>query len=250
VLQRQGDFVDVFFPADANSTLVALEYMLGTTQKINVMIAGKTLEPRWLTIDLARKQLQDSIMTWDFASDENPDVVLAGIGDYPTKEVLAAISLAKNEYPDARLRCVNISSLTSSGSSHGLGRCGDYITDQEFNHQFTTDKPVICNFHGYPETLKSILFGYIVDPNRFDIRGYIEQGSTTTPFDMHVRNKTSRYHLVIAIFERLAIANRIPKEQAQNIIIKYQKLIAENTEYIKENGIDMPEIDSWQWTNR
>jgi len=250
VLQRQGDFVDVFFPADANSTLVALEYMLGTTQKINVMIAGKTLEPRWLTIDLARKQLQDSIMTWDFASDENPDVVLAGIGDYPTKEVLAAISLAKNEYPDARLRCVNISSLTSSGSSHGLGRCGDYITDQEFNRQFTTDKPVICNFHGYPETLKSILFGYIVDPNRFDIRGYIEQGSTTTPFDMHVRNKTSRYHLVIAIFERLAIANRIPKEQAQNIIIKYQKLIAENTEYIKENGIDMPEIDSWQWINR
>ncbi|MEI6850689.1 MAG: phosphoketolase family protein [Candidatus Saccharibacteria bacterium] len=247
VLRRQGDFVDVFFPADGNTTLVVLEHMLSSVKKINVMVAGKTQEPRWLTTDLARKQLKDSIMTWDFASDVNPDVVLAGIGDYPTKEVLAAISLSKKEWPDVRLRCVNINSLTSSGSSHGLGRCGDYISEQEFNLQFTPDKPVICNFHGYPETLKSILFNYTVNPVRFDVRGYIEEGSTTTPFDMHVRNKTSRYHMVIAVFEKLAAANRIPKEAAQNIIIKYQNLIIENTEYIKKNGIDMPEIDNWKW---
>jgi len=248
-LQRQGDFVDVYFPSDANTALVVLEHMLNTTRKINIMVAGKTLEPRWLTIDLARQQLQNSIMTWDFASDDNPDVILVGIGDYPTKEVLAAISLAKTEWPDVRLRCVNVSSLTSSGSSHGLGRSGDYITDQEFNRQFTTDKPVICNFHGYPETFKSILFNYIVDPKRFDVRGYIEQGSTTTPFDMHVRNQTSRYHLVIAIFEKLITSGRIPSEQASQIISKYRQLIEANTEYIKKNGIDMPEIDSWQWKN-
>src|SRR5680860_51443 len=249
-LRRQGDFVDVYFPSDGNTTLVVLEHMLKTTQKINIMIAGKTLEPRWLTTDLARQQLENSIMTWDFASNDDPDVVLVGIGDYPTKEVIAAISLAKTEWPDVRLRCVNVSSLTSNESSHGLGKSGNYVTEQEFSRQFTTDKPVICNFHGYPETFKSILFNYVVDPRRFDIRGYIEQGSTTTPFDMHVRNKTSRYHLVMAIFERLAAANRIPKEQAQNIIIKYQKLIAENTEYIKKNGVDMPEIDNWKWENR
>jgi xylulose-5-phosphate/fructose-6-phosphate phosphoketolase len=247
VLQRQGDFVDVFFPADGNTTLAVLEHMLGTTKKINVMVAGKTQEPRWLTTELAQKQLKDSIMTWDFASDPNPDVVLVGIGDYPTKEVLAAISLSKSEWPDARLRCVNINSLTSSGSSHGLGLSGNYISESEFNRQFTADKPVICNFHGYPETLKSILFNYAVDPRRFDIRGYLEQGSTTTPFDMHVRNLTSRYHLLIAIFERLAASNRIPKETAQHIIIKYQKKIVENTEYIKIHGIDMPELDSWTW---
>jgi len=249
-LQRQGDFVDVYFPSDANTTLVVLEHMLSTTRKINIMVAGKTLEPRWLTIDLARKQLQDSIMTWNFASDDNPDIILVGIGDYPTKEVLAAISLAKTEWPDVRLRCVNVSSLTSSGSSHGLGRSGDYITEQEFSRQFTTDKPVICNFHGYPETFKSILFNYIVDPKRFDVRGYIEQGSTTTPFDMHVRNQTSRYHLVIAIFEKLTTSGRIPNEEASQIIAKYRQLIDTNTEYIKKNGIDMPEIDSWQWKNR
>jgi xylulose-5-phosphate/fructose-6-phosphate phosphoketolase len=249
VLRRQGDFVDVFFPADGNTTLAVLEHMLGTTKKINVMVAGKTQEPRWLTPDLAQKQLENSIMTWDFASDAKPDVILVGIGDYPTKEVLAAISLAKSEWPDARLRCVNINSLTSSGASHGLGQKGNYITESEFNRQFTSDKPVICNFHGYPETLKSILFNYAVDPRRFDIRGYLEQGSTTTPFDMHVRNLTSRYHLLIAIFEKLASADRIPKEMAQNIIIKYQKKIVENTEYIKQNGIDMPEIDNWQWNS-
>lgn len=249
-LQRQGDFVDVYFPSDANTTLVVLEHMLSTTRKINIMVAGKTLEPRWLTIDLARKQLQDSIMTWNFASDDNPDIILVGIGDYPTKEVLAAISLAKTEWPDVRLRCVNVSSLTSSGSSHGLGRSGDYVTEQEFSRQFTTDKPVICNFHGYPETFKSILFNYIVDPKRFDVRGYIEQGSTTTPFDMHVRNQTSRYHLVIAIFEKLTTSGRIPNEEASQIISKYRQLIDTNTEYIKKNGIDMPEIDSWQWKNR
>jgi len=247
-LKRQGNFVDVFFPVDGNSTLVTLDHMLSSTRRINVMVAGKTIEPRWLTPDLSKIQMQDSMMTWDFASDDNPDVILTGIGDYPMKEVMATITLVKSEWPDARLRCVNISSLTSSEDSHGFGRCGDYVTEMEFNRQFTTDKPVICNFHGYPETLKSILYNYNVDPERFDIRGYLEQGSTTTPFDMHVRNKTSRYHLVIAVFERLAAAGRIPKETAQDIIFKYQKKITENTEYIKQNGIDMPEIDNWLWT--
>jgi len=187
-------------------------------------------------------------MIWDFASDKNPDVIIAGVGDYPTKESLAAIDLAKNEWPDIRLRFVNINSMTSSRHSHGLGHSGDFVTDQEFTNLFTSNKPVIVNFHGYPETIKSALFDYGVDSERFDVRGYIEHGSTTTPFDMHVRNKTSRYNLVIAIFEKLARANKIPKEIAQNIITKYQKKIIDNTEYIKIHGVDTPEIDEWQWT--
>jgi len=244
-LRRHGDFVDVYFPADGNSTLVTLEKMMQTTKHINVVVAGKTLEPRWLTIELARKQLQTGIMTWDFASDNDPDVVLAGIGDYPTKEVVAAIDLAKSEWPDLRLRCVNVSSITSRGFGQGK-RC---IDNNEFDRQFTTDKPVICNFHGYPETLKAVLFNYVNDANRFDIRGYVECGSTTTPFDMHVRNKTSRYHLVMAIFEKLIGSDRITDEDAKNIIMKYAKKIEDNTQYIKETGIDLPEIDSWQWNN-
>ncbi len=210
------------------------------------MVAGKTIEPQWLTPQLARRQMQTGLMIWDFASDENPDVVLAGVGDYPTKETMAAIDLAKSEMPDIKLRFINVSSLTA----RGFGQGKNYIDEAEFNRQFTLDKPVIINFHGYPETIKSILFNYATDATRFDVRGYIEIGSTTTPFDMHVRNKTSRYNLVMAIFENLAKTGKIDYEIAHSIVEKYQRKIEENTEYIKENGIDMPEIDNWQWSKR
>lgn len=245
-LRRQGQFVDVFFPADGNMTLAVLQHIMGTTRQINILVAGKTLEPRWLTPELAQKQLQAGLMAWDFASDPDPDIVLAGTGDYPMKEVMAAIDLAKQEWPDTRIRCVNISSLTSCG----LGRGGMCVAQVGFEETFTKDKPVICNFHGYPETLKAILFNYIHDPQQFDIRGYIESGSTTTPFDMHVRNHTSRYHLVMAIFDKLGVAGRLPFEEAQHIISKYQQKIDENTAYIKVHGIDLPEIDSWVWPVR
>lgn len=245
-LQRQGDFVDVYFPPDGNTTLAVLEHMLSSTQKINVMVAGKTQEPRWLTPELAKKQLEVGLMTWDFASDDDPDIVLAGAGDYPMKEVMAAIDFIKQERSDIRVRCVNISSLTSCG----LGRGGLCITQAGFEDNFTADKPVVLNFHGYPETLKAILFDYTHHPERFDIRGYVESGSTTTPFDMHVRNSTSRYHLVIAIFEKLVKARRLTQEDAQPIIAKYQQKIDENTDYIKEHGIDVPEIDEWVWPAR
>jgi xylulose-5-phosphate/fructose-6-phosphate phosphoketolase len=243
VLRRHGDFVNVYFPADTNSTLVAMERMLSSTRQINVLAAGKTMEPQWLTMEQARKQINDGIMVWDFASDENPDVVIAGIGDYPTKEVLATIDLAKQEYPNIRLRCVNVSSLTTNGFGQGK----KHIDQTEFEEIFTAFQPVICNFHGYPETIKAILFNYASDDIRFDVRGYIECGSTTTPFDMHVRNHTSRYDLLIAVFERLADIGRISSEESREIVDKYKQKIVDNTEYIKIHGIDMPEIDNWKW---
>ncbi len=242
-LRRQGDFVDVYFPPDGNSTLAVLEHMLGTTRQINILVAGKTQEPRWLTPELAKKSLVSGMMTWEFASDPDPDIILAGIGDYTTKEIMAAIDLVKGDWPQARIRCINISSLTSCG----FGQGGTCVTQQEFDRQFTLDKPVICNFHGYPETLKSILFNYANQTKRFDIRGYVESGSTTTPFDMHVRNRTSRYDLAIAVFEKLGASGKIPYEEAKHFVKKYQQLIAANTDYIKTHGIDMPEIDAWQW---
>lgn len=243
VLRRHGDFVDVYFPADTNSTLVVMEKMLSSTKQINVVAAGKTAEPQWLTIEQARQQVESGIMVWDFASDENPDVVLVGIGDYPTKEIMAAIDLAKREWPDVRLRCINVSSLTC----RGFGQGKNHISNQQFNELFTTDKPVICNFHGYPETIKSALFNYNADASRFDIRGYIESGSTTTPFDMHARNRTSRYNIIMAIFERLAEMGRISTDEAHAIVNKYQQKLFDNIDYIKQNGIDTPEIDNWQW---
>lgn len=242
-LRRQGDFVDVFFPPDGNTTLAVLEHVLSTTRQINIIVAGKTLEPRWLTPELAKRQVDAGMMIWDFASDPEPDLVLCGIGDYTTKEVLSAIDLVKSEHPDIRLRCINLSSVTSCG----LGRGGACVTQAGFDQMFTTDKPVICNFHGYPETLKAILFNYTNNPQRFSIHGYVEQGSTTTPFDMHVRNGTSRYHLAIEIFERLAADGRIPYQEAQHQIAKYKQKLDENTQYIKIHGVDLPEIDAWQW---
>ena len=124
------------------------------------------------------------------------------------------------------------------------------VPQSGFEQHFTVDKPVVCNFHGYPETLKAILFNYTHHPERFEIRGYIESGSTTTPFDMQVRNKTSRYHLVMAVADKLGKLERLPYEETQHIIAKYQQKIDENTEYIKEYGIDMPEISGWVWTAR
>lgn len=245
-LRRQGDFVDIYFPPDGNTTLAVLQHMLSSTKQINVLVAGKTQEPRWLTPELAKKQLEAGIMTWQFASDPNPDVVLAGIGDYPMKEVMAAIDLIKQEWPDIKVRCVNISSLTSCG----LGRGGLCVDQLVFEEHFTKDKPVICNFHGYPETLKSILFNYTHHPRRFEVRGYIESGSTTTPFDMHVRNRTSRYHLVMAVFERMARSGRFSGHETEVIIQKYQQKIDENTDYIKIHGQDKPEIDAWVWPAR
>jgi xylulose-5-phosphate/fructose-6-phosphate phosphoketolase len=212
-------------------------------QQINVIVAGKTQEPRWLTPELAQKQLHAGIMTWDFASDDDPDLVLAGIGDYTTKEIMAAVDIVKTERADMRLRVVNISSLTSCG----LGQGGKCVTPEEFDRQFTADKPVICNFTGYPETLKAILFDYIDNPKRFSVHGYIESGSTTTPFDMHVRNTTSRYHLAIEAFEKLAFLGKLQHEEAGMLIGKYRQKIEDNTAYIKEHGTDIPEIDAWAW---
>lgn len=243
VLRRHSDFVNVYFPSDTNTALFALERMLSDTRNINVLAGGKTMEPQWLTPELAKKQIETGIMTWDFASDNDPDMVMVGIGDYPTKEIMAAIDLVKREYPEAKLRCVNISSLTA----HGFGVGKEYLSPYEMDDYFTPDKPVICSFHGYPETLKAILFNYTNDAGRFDIRGYIESGSTTTPFDMHVRNRTSRYHLVIAVFEKLYEMGRMSEKMASDLILKYRHKIAENTVYIRQHGVDMPELENWQW---
>ena len=245
-LRRHGDFVDVYFPPDGNSTLAVLEQMLSSTRRINIMVAGKTLEPRWLTPELAKKHLQAGVSIWDFASDENPDLVFCGVGDYLTKECLAAIKEIKTYWPKVKLRFVNILTLTSCG----FGRSGSCLTNEGFVQLFTVDKPVIINFHGYPETIKSILYDYISgSTQRFSVHGYIENGSTTTPFDMHARNQTSRYDLAIEALEKLAANNVLPFEDAQHIIATIQSKLEKNNEYIKANGVDMLEIENFKWTN-
>ena len=244
MLQRQGNFVNVFFPPDGNTTLVALDRMLRSTKEINILVAGKTLEPRWLTPAKAEQQLSQGVMTWDFASDPDPDIVLAAAGDYLTKEAMAAIKIIKQEIPAAKIRFVNITAL----SCVGLGPNDAPVTQSMFEETFTPDKPVIINFHGYPQTIKQILFDYSDNNSRFTVHGYIENGSTPTPFDMQVLNETSRYQLAMDAFTALATQDVISPARAAQLTRKYLDKLSDHHAYIKQHGTDLPEISDWQWT--
>ncbi len=242
MFQRQGDFVHVYFPPDGNSALACIEEMLDSRDCINILAGGKTVEPRWLSIDEARVQLKTGFAIWGFASDENPDIVFSSMGDYVTKEMLAAIQLLKQDIPTLKIRYVNNIKL----SSDGFAKLFVAPADQNFDYFYTKDKPVIFNFHGYPQTLKQMLFDYPGNVNRIKINGYIENGSTTTPFDMQIRNKTSRYDLIIQTLELVSDEAVIP-ERKQALISKYQKKLQDHRAFIIKNGIDPDEIETWTW---
>jgi len=243
VLERHGAYVNVYFPTDRNSTLVCLKKMLESKKEINVLVAGKADSPEWLTVAEAEKALSQGVMIWDFASDENPDIVLASVGDYPTKEVLAAITILKIDVPEIKIRFVNILEL----SAMGMGYMKKQMPDDVFDGYFTKDKPVIVNFHGYPETMKQILFNEKDAAGRFSVHGYLENGSTTTPFDMQVRNETSRLHLAKEAVETLSKNSVIGADKAKLLCDKYDKLLSEHLVYIKEYGDDPEYISKWQW---
>jgi len=248
ILEKHGCFIHVYFPPDGNSTLAVLKKVLESRNEINLIVAGKTLEPRWLTPELAGRALERGLMVWDFASDDNPDIVICGVGDYLTKEALAAIDIAKREHPSIRIRFVNIIEL----SSLGLGNAECRVPLHDFEDYFTKDKPVIFNFHGYPETLKQVLFDHIHegDGGRFSVHGYIENGSTTTPFDMQVRNGTSRWHLVKEIFQTLGKRGVISPNLVEKIETKYDDKLKAHRAYIEKHGVDPDEIENWQWKAR
>jgi xylulose-5-phosphate/fructose-6-phosphate phosphoketolase len=232
-LEKQDPNIKAYFPPDGNTTLAVLEKSLNATNGINVIVAGKTLEPRWLTPELAKKAVNEGLLVWDFASDVNPDIVLAGIGDYVTKEAIAALDLIKTDLPDIRVRFVNVVDLTALQTCH-------------FENYFTADKPVIINYHGYPQTLKKLLFDRS-DTERLSIHGYIENGSTTTPFDMHVRNRTSKYHLAMEAYTKLAASGLITSQLCKSLHTFYNRKLKEHRLYIREHGVDPKEIEEWKW---
>ena len=243
MLQKQGCFVNVYFPPDTNSSLLVMDKCLSSKNEINIIVDGKKSEFNWLTEGQVRKELRQGLMVWDFASDEDPDVVVAGVGDYLTVEALAAIDIVKDEAPEIKTRFVNILSL----SAIGLGDVDCKVPFDNFDDYFTKDKPVIFNFHGYPETLKQTLFNYGKHRRRFYVHGYIEKGSTTTPFDMQIRNTTSRYHLAIEVFERAYEQGVISEDKRNMLVSRYEAKMDEHIVYIKENGVDLPEITNWKW---
>lgn len=242
LLEKHCAFVKAYFPPDGNSMLVCLKHCLESKNGINIIVAGKTVEPRWLTVEQAENELKKGLMIWDFASEQNPDIVFAAIGDYLTKEALAAIDILKTVLPKVRVRFVNIMVLTGTEEPKAC-----LCSSDEFNTYFTIDKPVIVNYHGYPEIIKAMLFEQS-NPHRFLVNGYIEEGSTTTPFDMQVRNHTSRYDLVMQAASILARNQVINSQEAQMIIEQCAHKLQVFKEYIKQYGVDPKEIEEWQWT--
>lgn len=244
MLQRQGCFVNVYFPADANSALAVANRVLSSSNEINVIVVGKRPMPVWRSLEQATKDLESGLSTWDLMSEEDPHMVFSAVGDYLTNETLAAVYLVKQEIPEMRLRFVNITAL----SALGIGHSGCNILKDNLDGYFTSNKKVLINFHGYPQTMKQVLFDYNYDAERFIIRGYEEQGSTTTAFDMQVRNRTDRYSLAIEAFRVAETEGVISAEKKEELIKKYMDKLDEHRAYIKEYGTDPKEIDDWKWT--
>jgi xylulose-5-phosphate/fructose-6-phosphate phosphoketolase len=242
MLEKHNDFIKTYFPVDDNSMLAVLEEAFASKNQMNLITANKTPEPRWLTYEQAKEALKQGLATWEFASDENPHIVIVGVGDYMSKEALAAIELLKHDAPQIRIRFVNILRLQAACS------CEDAYHPQipDAEKYFTVDKQVIVNFHGYPEAMQSILFR-VKNPQRFSVHGYHEWGGTTTAFDLLVRNKTDRYHLAIEVAEKMHKEGVITKEKKDSLIAVYKKALKDHYEYITRVGAEPTEIENWQW---
>jgi xylulose-5-phosphate/fructose-6-phosphate phosphoketolase len=243
LLNKKASAVRVYLPPDANCTLQTIDHCLRSTNYINLVIASKQPMPQWLTPDAAYEHCKTGASIWRWASadeGENPDVVLAAAGDNPTLEMLAAVDLLRRDAPELRLRVVNVTDLMVLGTQnehpHGL-------TETAFEALFTADSPVIFNFHGYPNAVQALLFER---PNvrRFTINGYREEGTTTTPLDMHIRNGTSRYHLVM---QALRAAPRFDPQRVQQIVALYEQELVKHRHYIEQHGDDPPEVHDWSW---
>ncbi|MBP2560042.1 xylulose-5-phosphate/fructose-6-phosphate phosphoketolase [Neorhizobium galegae] len=246
VANKKADIVRIYLPPDANTLLWIGDHCLKTWDRVNVIVAGKQPEPQWLTMDEAIRHCEAGIGIWDWASNESgpvePDVVMACAGDVPTLETLAAVSLLREAISDLRIRVVNVVDLLALQSQdqhpHGL-------SDEEFDRLFTTDRPVIFAYHGYPYLIHRLTYKRSNHRN-IHVRGFIEEGTTTTPFDMTVLNELDRFHLAIEAIERVPGL----KEKAADVIDMLKGKLGEHTRYVREHGEDMPEIQNWKWPAR
>ena len=242
VVNKKAEVVRVYLPPDANCLLSVMDHCLRSRHYVNVVIAGKHPAPQWLTMDAAVKHCTEGIGIWQWASNDQgvaPDVVMACCGDVPTLETLAAVSIMREHLPDLKIRVVNVVDLMKlqpqTEHPHGL-------SDMDFDELFTKDKPVIFAFHAYPWLIHRLTYRRTNHDN-IHVRGYKEEGTITTPFDMTVLNDLDRFHLVMDTIDRL------PQTGDKGIYLKQQlkdKLI-EHKQYIDKYGEDLPEIRNWKW---
>ncbi len=242
VINKKGAVVRIYLPPDANSLLSVMDHCLRSRNYVNVVVAGKQPDLQWLDMEAARHHCAQGAGIWAWAGNEDnqgPDVILACAGDVPTLEAVAAAWLLRKHAPELKVRLVNIVDVMSLSPPayhpHGMD-------PEMFLDLFTGDKPVIFAYHGYPRMIHDLVHGR-PQPVRFHVRGYMEEGTTTTPFDMVVRNQLSRYHLAI---EALRRTTRL-KDKANQVIAGFEEKLTQHKYYIRENLEDMPEIRNWRW---
>lgn len=241
ILNKKASVARIYLPPDANTLLSVIDHCLRSRNYINLTITGKHDSPQWLSMDEAIEHCTKGLGVWDWASndqDSEPDVVMACAGDVPTLETLAAVSILREYLPNLKIRVINVVDLMrlepDTEHSHGL-------SDIEYDELFTKDKEIIFAFHGYPWVIHRLT--YRRANHNLHVRGYKEEGTITTAFDMTVRNDMDRFHLVMDVIDYLDLND----EAATNLKEKMQEKLDAHKAYITENGVDMPEIQDWQW---
>ena len=242
VANKKSEIVRIYLPPDTNTLLSVVDHCLRSRHYINVIVAGKQPELQWLSMEKAIEHCTYGIGVWDWASTDQgvePDAVIGCAGDVPTLEALAAVDLLRQNFPDIKLRVVNVVDLMTleSSSKHPHG-----LSDAEFDSMFTTDKPVIFAYHGYPTLIHRLTYKRTNHDN-FHVHGFQEEGTTTTPFDMTVLNELDRYHLARNVVETVPRLQKIGAHFQQMLRDK----LVEHKSYICEKGEDMPEIRDWKW---
>jgi len=248
LLTKKGHTYRIYLPPDANTLIHTIEACLTVTDMINVVIAGKQPMPQWLSREEAREHCRVGASVWRWASTndgEDPELVLACSGDNLTLETMAAADLLRREAPEWRVRVVNVTDLLVLGIPqkypHGLD-------EERLQRLFPLGCPVIFNFHGYTAAIKQLLWER-PENERFDLNGYREEGTTTTPFDMHIHNRTSRYHLIIQGAQKIAWRNPKTSAKAEELIVRFERKIADHGKFIRREGVDPPEIAEWKWAH-
>jgi xylulose-5-phosphate/fructose-6-phosphate phosphoketolase len=241
VINKKAEVVRVYLPPDANTLLSVTDHCLRSRNYVNVIVAGKNMEPQWLTIEEAKRHCSLGLGIFEFASNDGgaePDVVMACCGDVPTLETLAAVDYLWKNIPELKIRVVNVVDLMTlqPPSEHPHG-----IPDHEYDSLFTEGQPIIFNFHGYPWLIHRLT--YRRTNQHLHVRGYKEEGTTTTPFDMCVLNEIDRFHLAIDVIDR------VPKVAAVSAHLRQQlrNKLMDHREYVHKHGEDMPEVQEWKW---
>ncbi len=242
-INKKAEIIRVYLPPDANTLLSVANHCLASKNKINIIVAGKQPQLQWLTMEEAYKHCNAGLSIWEFASNDEgsePDVVMACAGDVPTLETLAAVDILRRNLDDIKIRVVNVVDLMTlqPNSEHPHG-----LSDFEFDSVFTADKPIIFAYHGYPWLIHRLTYRR-TNHHNLHVRGYKEEGTTTTPFDMVVLNDLDRFHLAKDVIERVP---RLKTKAARLMQLLHYKLI-EHKDYILKHGDDLPEIKNWQWT--